>query len=147
MEVILTQDVKKVGKAGSVVKVKDGFARNYLFPKKIAVPLSNINIQKIEQEKQKKNSLIEAAKKEAQELKEKLADISLTISVLTQESDKLYGSVASGEIQEALKQEGFDIDKSCILMDGPIKSVGIYEIPIKLHAEVSAKIKVWIVKK
>jgi large subunit ribosomal protein L9 len=147
MEVILNQDVDKVGKAGSVVKVKDGFARNFLIPNKLALPLNAVNLKKLESEKQKKISQAEKLMKEAQDLKERLSGISITIPALTQEEDKLYGSVTTQDIAKALEDDGFDIDKNVILLDEPIKSLGIYEIPVKLHEEVSAKIKVWIVKK
>jgi large subunit ribosomal protein L9 len=147
MEVILNKDVEGVGKAGSVVKVKDGFARNFLFPKQLAVALTESNIKNIEQEKQRKSLKLEKEKKEAEQLKEKLDSISLTIPVLIQEKEKLYGSITSLEIQRALQDEGYDIDKNHIVLEEPIKSLGIYQIPIKLHPEVSAQIKVWVVKK
>jgi len=147
MEVILKQDVDKVGKAGAVVKVKDGFARNFLLRNDLALPLNAQNLKKLESEKQRKIAQAEKMKKEAQDLKERLSNVSITIPTLTQEEDKLYGSITSQDLANALKDEGFDIDKSSIMMDEPIKSLGIYEIPVKLHTEVSTKIKVWVVKK
>lgn len=147
MEVILNQDIDRLGKAGQIVKVKDGFARNFLIPNSLAVPLTPTNLKKIEQEKQRKILKLERAKKEAEDLKEKLTSLSLTIPVLTHEEDKLYGSIASGELAAALKEEGFNIDKNSIILDEPIKSLGIYEVPVNLHPEVATKIKVWVVKK
>lgn len=147
MEVILTKDVDKVGKTGLLVKVKEGFARNFLIPNGLAVPATDANLKKLKQQKEKENLALQEAKKKAQAFKERLDSLSLTISALTQEEDKLYGSVGPKDIADALKEEGFDIDKNFIVLDEPVKSLGIYEIPVKLHPEVSAKIKVWIVKK
>jgi large subunit ribosomal protein L9 len=147
MEVILNQDMDKLGKAGSIVKVKDGFARNFLIPKGLALPKTDTNLNKIEQDKQKKLLQIEKAKRESEKLKERLENLSLTIPVLTQEEDKLYGSITPVDIAGILKEEGIDVDKNSIILDDPIKSLGIYEVLIKLHPEVSAKIKLWVVKK
>jgi len=147
MEVILNQDVEKLGKAGTVVKVKRGFARNFLIPNNLAVQLTAANLKKLEQEKEKKVSQLEKIKKEAEELKIRLEGLSFTIPALTQEEDRLYGSVTAHDIAQSLKEEGLNIDKNSIILDEPIKSLGIYEIPVRLHQEVTAKIKVWIVKK
>lgn len=147
MEVILRQDVDKLGKAGSIVKVKDGFARNFLIPNGLAVPLTPSNLKMLQQQIQKKNLQLIEAKKKAEELKERLQHLSLTIPVLTQEEDKLYGSVTAKDIQEALRIEGFEIDKDCIILENPIKALGIYEVTIKLHPEVSTQIRIWVVKK
>lgn len=147
MEVILSQNVDKIGKAGAVVKVKDGFARNFLLPNKLAVPLNPSNLKKLEQEKARQALELERIKKESEGLKEKLENLSLTIPALAKEEDRLYGSISSQDIAKALKEEGFEIDKNIIMLDEPIKSLGIYEISVRLHAEVLTKIKVWIVKK
>jgi len=146
MEVILNQD-HPLGKAGSIVKVKDGFARNFLIPNGLAVPATPANLKKLEQLRQKKILELERAKKEAMVLKEKLDNFSLTIPVLVQEEDKLYGSITAKDIAAALEEEGFSLDKDMIMLEEPIKSLGIYEVFIKLHPEIMAKIKVWIVKK
>lgn len=147
MEVILNQDINGLGKKGAVVKVKEGFARNFLIPNGLALPLTAENLKRLEQEKQRKTAQLEKIKKEAEALKAKLASLSLTIPALAQEGDALYGSISSADLSAALKEEGLGIDKDSILLDGPIKSLGIYEVPINLHPEVSAKIKVWVVKK
>ncbi len=147
MEIILKQDVNRLGKAGTVVKVNDGFARNFLLPNNLAVPMTRANLKKIEEEKQRGILRSEKTKKEAESLRDKLAGLSVTIAVLTNEEDKLFGSITSQDIAQALKEENFDIDKNSIIMDEPIKSLGIYEISVRLHPEVPAKIKIWIVKK
>lgn len=143
----MVQDVAKVGKLGSVIKVKDGFARNFLIPNKLAIPATAGNLKKIEQEKEKKNTQLQRAKKDAELIKEKLEHISLTLPALTQEDEKLYGSITSQDIVAALKEENFDIDKNAVILNEPIKSLGIFEVPIKLYPEISATIKVWVVKK
>lgn len=147
MEIILKQDVDKLGKAGMVVKVKDGFARNFLIPNDLAMPSTPANLKKLEQERQRKIYQLEKAKRQAEELKKSLESLSLTIPVLTQEDDKLYGNITTSDIVAALKDEGFTLDKNAIILHEPIKSLGIFEVPLKLHPEVIAKIKVWIVKK
>lgn len=147
MEVILKQDLDRLGKAGAVVKVKDGFARNFLLPNNLALPLTGANLKKLEQQKQREILQSEKTKKGAESLRDKLAGLSITIPALTNEEDKLYGSITSEDIAQALKEENFDIDKNCIILEEPIKSLGIYEVSVGLHPEVTAKIKIWIVKK
>jgi large subunit ribosomal protein L9 len=147
MEVILRQDVDKLGKAGAIIKVKDGYARNFLIPNKLAVPVTPGSMKQLEQEKSKKIVQLEKIKKEAEELKDRLAGLSLTIPSLVQEEEKLYGSITAHDIAEALKDEGLQIDKSAIMLDSPIKALGIYEVGLKLHPEVDAKVRVWVVKK
>lgn len=147
MEVILKQDVEKLGLAGSVVEVKDGFAHNFLIPNNLAMPVTNANLKKLEEEKKNKALQLEKAKLEAEALSEKLSGLSLTMPVLAQEEDKLYGSMTAQDISRLLKEEGYQIDKSHIILDESIKALGIYEISVKLHPEVTAKIKVWVVKK
>ncbi len=147
MEVILKKDLDNVGKAGAVVRVKDGFGRNFLIPNGLALPLNASNLKNLEQEKQRKASALEKAKQEALSIKERLSGFSLTIPALVQEKDSLYGGISSQDIVSALKEEGFDIDKQRIHLEEPIKSLGIYELPVNLHPEVIATLKVWIVKK
>ena len=147
MEVILTKDVNKIGKAGAVVKVKDGFARNFLMPKGLATVVTPGNLKKLEADKQKIFLESEKRKGLANDLKSRLDSLSLTISALAQEDENLYGSIVAVDICNALKEEGIEIDKGCIILDNPIKALGIYEIPLILHPEVESKLKVWIVKK
>ena len=147
MEVILTQDVAGIGKTGAVVKVKDGFARNFLLLKNLAMPVTSGNIKNLEQAKLRNLQKEEKTKKAAEELKSKIGALSLTIAVLTQENDKLYANITAQEVQKALSDEGFEIDKKVILLEEPIKALGIYQVPLKFHPEVSGEVKVWIVKK
>jgi large subunit ribosomal protein L9 len=147
MEVILIQDVDRLGKSNSVVKVKDGFARNFLIPNKLAIPLTAENLKKLEQDKQKKVLKSEKVKKSAEEQAQRLSGFSLTIPVLTLEDDRLYGSITVQDIAAGLKDEGVEVDKNSVVLVEPIKSLGIYEVALKLHPEVTAAFKVWVVKK
>lgn len=147
MEVILKANVPGLGTAGSRVKVKDGYARNFLFPRNLAVAVTSQNVKILEQEQKLKAQKLDKEKKEAEQLRDRLGQLSLTIPVLTQEKEKLYGSISSLEIAKALEDDGVTIDKNMIDLAEPIKGLGIYEIPVKLHPEVTATLKVWIVKK
>ena len=147
MEIILKKDVEKIGKAGTVVKVKEGFARNFLIPRDLAQPVTGATLKKLEQDALARSAQSAKAKEESARLSLQLSSLSLTISALTQGEEKLYGSINANEISEALKEEGFLIDKNIIDLAEPIKSLGVYEIPIKLHPEVIAKLKLWVVKK
>lgn len=147
MEVILKESVPGLGAAGAKVRVKDGYARNYLLPRKLAVEVSAQNVRVLEQEQKINQQRLEREKKGAEQLRDRLNQLSLTIAVLTQEKDKLYGSIGTLEIQNALQDEGIEVDKDKISLEEPIKTVGIFEVPVKLHPEVTATLKVWIVKK
>lgn len=148
MEIILTQDVDKLGKIGSVIKVKDGFARNFLFPQHLAMPATPANLKKIEQEAKRTADLHQREKEKAESLRNRLNAMSITIPVIAHDEDKLYGSISTSDIIEALNQEGIsELTDDAVTLDEPIKSIGVYDVAIRLHPEVSAKIKVWVVKK
>lgn len=147
MEVILTQEVKGLGKTQAVVKVKDGFARNFLLPKGLALLATKENLAKMAEIEKRKALQLEKEKSQAEELARRLNGVSINVAVATNEEDNLYGSVTDADIVSALKEEGFNIDKQNILLNEPLKNLGIYDVAIKLHPEVEAKIKVWIVKK
>ncbi|MCX5706535.1 MAG: 50S ribosomal protein L9 [Candidatus Omnitrophica bacterium] len=147
MEIILLKDVQKIGKAGSVIKAKDGFARNYLIPQGLAVIATPAGMKKLKEEQERRSLELENKKQEARVLKERLEKLSLTIAAMVGTEENLYGSITVLDIAQALKDEGLDIDKSSIIMESPIKSLGIYEIPVKLDPDVLAQVKVWIVKK
>jgi large subunit ribosomal protein L9 len=147
MEVILKQDVDRLGRSGAIVKVKNGYARNFLIPSGLAIPVTARNIKLLEEGKQRRALQLENIRKEAEELKLRLEKFSLTIPAQAYEQDKLYGSISQQDIVDALKEEGFDIDKNSVILDEPIRSLGIYEVNIKLYQEIFTKIKVWVVKK
>jgi len=147
MEVILKKDVEKIGKAGTVAKVKEGFARNFLFPRNLAVLATGEALKKLEHEAGLKSAQSAKTREEAQAQQARLGSLTLSICALTQGEEKLYGGINASDISSALKEEGFSVDKNLIDLAEPIKSLGIYEIPIKLHPEVIAKLKLWVVKK
>lgn len=147
MEIILQKDVKGLGKEGSVVKVKDGFARNFLLPKGLALKATANNLEAIEKKFKLQQECLEDEKKKAQEFARKLSTISCTVSVDTHDDDKLFGSVTSSHIASVLESEGASLDKKQIILNEPLKALGIYDVEVKLHPEVTAKIKVWVVKK
>jgi large subunit ribosomal protein L9 len=147
MEVILTQDVRGLGKAYDVVKVKDGFARNFLLPKGFVLSATQKNLRELAEREKRKTAAADKEKKQAGELALKLNSVSINVAMATNEEDKLYGSVTNTDVANALKEEGFDIGADKILLGEPIKSLGIYDVTVNLHPEVTAKIKVWIVKK
>lgn len=146
MEVILNKDVEKVGRKGAVVKVKEGFARNFLFAHNLARPATASSLKKLEQEEQIKSAQFIKAKEESLEIQKRLSELSLTICAKTCGEEKLYGSINAVDISAALKEEGFSIDKSNIELAEPIKSLGIYNIPVHLHPQVLATVKLWVVK-
>lgn len=147
MEVILREDVERLGKSGQVVKIKDGYARNFLIPKGLALKATSDNLKRVEEEKRIKAIRKDREKREAQTLAEKLASISCTISVEVQEDGTLYGSVTGADIANALESDGFKIDKKTVILDEPIRELGIYRVRMKLHPEVTTELKVWVVKK
>lgn len=147
MEVILSQDVPKLGKVGEVVKVKSGYARNFLFPKKMAYVATPANLKRIEQVEKKRRLQYEREKVEAEKEAEKLGKISCTVNVEVNDLEKLYGAVSETEIVKALEMEGFKVDKKNIVTEKPIEELGIFEVGVKLHPEVTAKIRLWVTKK
>ncbi|MFC1658469.1 50S ribosomal protein L9 [Candidatus Omnitrophota bacterium] len=149
MEVILTQDLDKFGKTGSVIKVKKGFARNFLFPRNLAVVATPGNLKKIEQEARRIANLRERDKEKAQSLCGRLEGMSVTIPVAIHDEDQLYASITPVDIIKFLNQEGISgVEKEeQVILDEQIKSTGVYGATVKLHPEVTARIKVWVVKR
>ena len=147
MEVILSQDIPQLGKTGDVVKVKEGYARNFLIPRKLACVATPGNLKRIEQLEKKRKIAQEHQKAEAEQLAEKLNKLSCTVNVEVNDLEKLYGAVSEPDIVKALETEGFDIDRRQIVIEKPIEELGIFEVGIKLHPEVTAKIRLWVTKK
>ena len=146
MEVILREAVEKLGHPGDVVKVSPGFARNYLLPRGIAYEATPGNLKRIAQEKGRLESAEGARRDAAQALATSLEPISLTFSARVGEDGKLFGSVTSADISGQLELQGVHIEKRMIDLHEPIRALGIYKVPIKLHADVKAEIKVWVIK-
>jgi len=146
MKVILRQDYDTLGKLGEIVDVKPGFARNYLIPKNFAMQATPQNLKTLEQQKTREAAKQLKDMKEAEAFAEKLKSVSLTATVAVGEEDKVFGAVTSQNIAELLSAAGHDIDRRKIQLDEPLKALGVYDVPIKLHPEVVATIKVWVVK-
>jgi large subunit ribosomal protein L9 len=146
MEVILRETIANVGRAGEIVKVKTGYARNYLLPQGLAYPATPGNKRRVEGEALQRAQRSAAEKSDAELLAEKLATVSVEFTVKAGEGDKLFGSITSADIAGKLADQGYTIDKRVIELDEPIKMIGIYKVPIRLHPEVKAEIRVWVVK-
>ena len=146
MQIVLKEDIDKLGRRGEIVKVADGYARNYLLPLGKALPATDGNLKVIEREKRRYVVRLTKEKEENEALARRIQALSLTLVRKVGESDVLYGSVTSGDVAEALSKEGIVVDKRRIQLPDPIKSLGIYTIPIRLHPEVTAEVKVWVVK-
>ena len=146
MEVILRQSVDNVGQPGDIVKVSPGFARNYLLPRGIAYEATPGNLKRIAQEKQRLEAAETSRRDTAQELADKLEQVSLTFSARVGEEGKLFGSVTATDIAQQLEAQGFHIEKRQIELHDPIRALGVYRVPIKLHADVKPEIKVWVIK-
>lgn len=147
MNVVLTKDVEKVGKKGEIKNVSAGFARNFLLPKNFAVEASAANVKAVEEKKKRDNIKLAKEKEVFVDLAAKISKLSLTISTQVGEEDKMFGAVTTEDIAMALKDQGFEVDKRKIDLEEPIKALGVYEVSLKLHAEVTATVKVWVVKK
>lgn len=146
MKVILKDDVKGLGTMGSVVSVATGYGRNYLIPRNLAIEASPKNIKQFEHEK---NIILKKAKmiiRSAEDLAQKISGITVNIEALSGEEDKLFGSVTSMDIAEALSKKGVDIDKRKIVLEEPIKRLGTYSVAVKLHQDVSANVTVEVKK-
>ncbi|RKX58473.1 MAG: 50S ribosomal protein L9 [Thermodesulfobacteriota bacterium] len=146
MEVILRTDIPKLGKAGDIVKVKDGFARNYLIPKGFAIPANQKNIKALENQRRIILAKAERERKKAQSLAEKLETITLTVYRKIIEEDRIYGSVNVGDILNLLKEQGIELDKKQILLEEPIKTLGTFEIPIKLASDIVVNVKLEVLE-
>ena len=146
MHIILLQDYEGLGNAGEQIDVKDGYARNFLFPKGLALKADKNSIKRFQDMARLKEMKQNRALKQSRELAEKLQALSLTIPVQVGEDDRVFGSVTSIEIAQQLKDKGYDIDKRQIILEEPIKALGIFEIPVKLHSEITATVKLWVIK-
>ncbi|MCC6624815.1 MAG: 50S ribosomal protein L9 [Deltaproteobacteria bacterium] len=147
MQVILTKDVPDLGAAGQMVHVRNGYGANFLIPRGLAVLATLRNQHEMEHQRRRIEAQIVKEKQKAQELAKKLGGVSVTLTrlVAADEKDKIFGSVTTQDIADALKNEGYAIDKRNIVLDNALKSLGVYEVPVKLHRDVTANVKVWVV--
>lgn len=146
MELILKERVEGLGERGDIVRVKDGYARNYLLPKGLAVPATEAQKRILEEENRLRVIRDVKIKRSVQVVAEKMKNLSCTIVVQAGEEDKLYGSVTTHNITEAIVKQGYEVDHKQVMLDEPIKKLGVYTVPIRLHREVEVPIKVWVVK-
>lgn len=145
MKVILKEDVKNLGVAGTVVNVADGYARNFLIPKNLAVEASTKNIKVLEQERKKIEEASKRTKEKAQELSSRLSNLTVQIMAKAGEEGKLFGSITNADISEALKKEGFDIDRKKIILEEPIKRLGVYTVNVKVYQDIIVPVNVNVV--
>ncbi len=146
MEVILRQAVDNLGHPGDIVVVSPGYARNYLLPRGIAYQATEGNKKRIAQEKDRLLAAESERREAAESIATKLEEVSITFSARVGEEGKLFGSVTVGDIVEQLEAQGFSVEKRQVELDEPIKALGVYRIPIRLHVDVRPEIKVWVIK-
>ncbi len=146
MDIILRQAVENLGHPGDVVTVKNGYARNYLLPRGFAFEATPGNLKRIAAERSRLEAAENGRRESASELGKRLEEVQLTFSARVGEEGKLFGSVTSADIAEQLATLGFNIEKRLIDLHDPIKALGVYRLPIKLHADVKPEIRVWVIK-
>ena len=146
MEIILRQAVENLGTTGDGVKVKAGYARNYLLPHGLAYEATPGNLKRIQQERERLEAAENERRSAAQGLAEKLKQVSLTFSARVGEEGKLFGSVTAADIAQQLESQGFHLEKRQIDLHEPIKALGVYRVPIRLHADVKPEVRVWVIK-
>jgi large subunit ribosomal protein L9 len=145
MKIILKKNVESLGAVGEIVEVKNGYAKNFLIPKKMAILATPSNLKQYEEERRLNKVLAEKEIRSAENLAHQLEKVSVTATVPVGEEDKIFGSVTSQNISDLLKEQDFDIDRRKILLDEPLRALGVYDVSIRLHSEVEVKIKVWVV--
>ena len=146
MEIILRQAVENLGSPGDVVKVKSGYARNYLLPHGLAYEATPGNLKRIQQERDRLDAAENERRTAAQTQAERLEQVSLTFSARVGEEGKLFGSVTTADIAQQLEAQGFHVEKRQIDLHEPIKALGVYRVPIRLHADVKPEVRVWVIK-
>ncbi len=146
MQIILLENVPSLGKAGDLVKVSDGYGRNYLIPKKKGILATEKSLKMVEHQKRQVQQRVEKSRKDAEKIASQIDKLSCTFSKTVGESGKLFGSITSMDIENYLKENGIEVDRKKILLEEPIKNLGMFTVPIKLNSEVTAQLKVWVVQ-
>jgi large subunit ribosomal protein L9 len=146
MEVILRETVENLGRRGEIVKVADGYARNYLLPRKLALPASEGNKKHVERERKIVEAREANERGAAEAIAARLAAVDITIARRVGDTEALYGSVTSGDVADYLKSKGFEVDRRKLILPEPIKTIGEHNVPLKLHREVTVPLKVKVVK-
>jgi len=145
-EVLLMADIPDLGSEGDVVTVADGYARNLLFPRKLGAPVSAAARKRLAKMRREREARRQEELERAGEMAKRLENVSCTIPVKTGEDEKLYGSVTAADVSAMLKEQGIDIDKRDLVIDKPIKELGVFNVKVKLHPDVEAGVKVWVVE-
>ena len=146
MRLILKNEVRNLGDAGDIVNVKPGYGRNFLIPNGYAIPATEGSVQQAEHQKKVADSIRRKNLGSAKELKEKLEGTAVSIRRETGEDDKLFGSVSNRDVAEALAAEGIEVDRRSIQLDDPIRSIGLFTVPVRLHREVTANVRVYVIR-
>ena len=146
MEVILREHVDHLGKRGEIVKVADGYARNYLLPRKLALPATEGNKKQVERERKKMEVRESEEKSQADAIAARLANVEITIARRVGETDQLYGSVTAADIADVLKEKGVEVDRRKLILPESLKTLGAHDVPLKLHRDVTVPLKVHVVK-
>lgn len=146
MKVILRKKIEALGDVGTIVTVKDGYARNYLIPRGFAYEATDSGLRQLDEEKRQQSIRLQKERKQAEQLAVKLEKTSVTIKMKAGEEDKLFGSVTSQMIAEALTEKEVQLDKRYIELEEPIKALGVYDVPIRLPYDIKTTVKVWVVK-
>ncbi|MEE8576542.1 MAG: 50S ribosomal protein L9 [candidate division Zixibacteria bacterium] len=147
MKVILREDVADLGTAGQTIEVKAGYGRNYLFPRNLAIPATRANLKAIGEIGKQKGLADRKRRREAEVIKDKIEKLELSTEVLVGEDEKLFGSVTSADIAGLMANENVIVDKRAIELENPIKALGVYTVPVKIDKDVSANLKLWVIKK
>lgn len=147
MKVILREDVPDLGSAGQTIEVKDGYGRNYLFPRNLAIPATKANLKAVGEIAKQKELADRKRRREAEVVQENIEKLELSTEVLVGEDEKLFGSVTSADIAGLLANENIIVDKRAIELENPIKALGVYTVPVKIDKDVTASLKLWVIKK
>ena len=146
MKVILLKDVDRVGAAGDIVQVSDGYGRNFLIPQNQALVATDANVARFETRRRQHEAAAEREQRSAEGLAQQLGELSLTAQVKVGEGEQMFGSVTSQNIAALLGEQGYEVDRRMVELDEPIRSLGVYSVTVNLHPEVSATVKLWVVK-
>ena len=146
MDVVLLKEVHRLGKEGQVVRVKPGYARNFLLPRRLAEPATGATIKAAEARAKKSAARAERRRTELEGVKQRLERHSLTLTLTVGEQDTPFGSISVNDIVEALQKDGFEVEKAMVQLEEPIRALGNFEVPIRLHADLHATLKLWVAK-
>jgi large subunit ribosomal protein L9 len=146
MRVILRKEVANLGDAGDIVKVKPGYGRNFLIPRGLAIPATEGSVRQVDHQKKVADAIRRKNLSGAKELKDKLEGTAVSIRRETGEDDRLFGAVTNRDISDALQAEGIEVDRRAIVLDEPIKSIGLFTVPVRLHRDVTANVRVYVIR-